>query len=112
MWIFTRPIQQLQPEDLELLITNRVRENVSLDFKRDMYGRKDADIREMLRDVSSLGNAEGGALIIGMEENRDGLATKLHPVPEAEKQAHRLVSSCTANLAERIPGLQAQPVPI
>src|SRR3984893_12360782 len=77
MWIFTKPIQQLQARDLEQLIAGRVRENISLEFKREMYGGKDADIREMLRDVSSLGNAEGGALIIGMEEDREGLATKL-----------------------------------
>jgi hypothetical protein len=112
MWIFTKPIQQLQAEDVESLITNRVREHVALEFKREMYGRSEADIREMLRDVSSIANAEGGALIIGMEEDGEGVATALRPVPDAEAQAQRLIGSCTASIAERIPGLQAAPVPI
>ena len=110
MWIFTKPIQDLQAEDLESLITNRVREHVALEFKREMYGRSDADIREMLRDVSSIANAEGGTLIIGMEEDGDGVATALRPVPEAEVQAQRLIGSCTGSIAERIPGIQAVPV--
>ena len=112
MWPFSKPMHQLEARDLELPIEGRVRENISLEFKRGMYGGSDAEIKEMLRDVSSLGNAEGGALIVGMEEAKDGTAMKLHEIPNAQGQADRLVGSCAANISERIPGLQAVPVSI
>lgn len=61
-----------------------------------MYGGADAQIREMLRDVASMANAEGGAIVIGMDEDGDGRAAGLVPVADAETQANRLVSSCLA----------------
>lgn len=110
MWIFTKPLEQLTTPDLEALVTNGVQENVAIDFKREMYGGADAQIREMLRDVASMANAEGGALVIGMDEDGDGRAAGLVPVADAETQANRLVSSCLATIAERIPGLRARPI--
>ena len=110
MWIFTKLLDQLTTPDLEALVTNGVQENVAIDFKREMYGGGDAQIREMLRDVASMANAEGGAIVIGMDEDGDGRAAGLVPVADAETQANRLVSSCLATIAERIPGLRARPI--
>jgi hypothetical protein len=112
VWIFSKPIEQLQAVDLEALITSRARENIALEFKGEMYGPKDADIREMLRDITSIANAEGGVLILGIEEDDEGGAIKLRPIRDAEVQANRLLGSCASNIAERIPGLRAVPVPI
>jgi predicted HTH transcriptional regulator len=66
----------------------------------------------MLRDISSMANAEGGALVVGIDEDGEDAAQRLMPVPDAEMQANRIIASCSANIAERIPGLQARPVPI
>jgi hypothetical protein len=108
VWIFTKSLEQLTTADLQGLIGDGVHENVALEFKRQMYGGVDAEIREMLRDVSAIANAEGGAIVIGMEEDHEGRAAKLVPVGDAEAQASRIVSSCLANIAERIPGFRAR----
>jgi hypothetical protein len=112
MWIFNRPPDQIREDDLQGLIRDRVQENVTLDFKRDMYGGSDAEIRKMLRDVSSLANANGGCLVIGMGEDGEATAAGLVPVPNAEVEANRLVASSAASIADRIAGLRALRIPI
>ncbi len=90
-----------------------MRESVTFEYKRQMYDRRDSDARkEMLRDISSIANAEGGVLIVGMEEDGAGTAQALVPVPDAEAEAGRIVSSCLASIVDRIPGLKATRVPV
>ncbi len=98
--------------DLQRLVDDQVRESQTLEYKRDPYGRNDAEVREMLRDISSMGNAFGGDLLIGIEEDRKGIAIGLPGVENAEVEARRIVSSCLSNIEERILGLIAWPVPL
>jgi hypothetical protein len=49
-------------------IATGVPEGVFVDYKKDMYGRSDADVKEFLKDVSSFANTSGGHLIIGIDE--------------------------------------------
>lgn|SRR5262249_2648116 len=113
MWPFSKPAEQLTEDDLRGLITNRVRESVAIEFKRQMFDRRDPNARiEMLRDISSIANAEGGVLIIGIEEDGVGTAQSLVSVPDAETEAARIVSTCLAGLGDRVPGLTATRIPI
>ena len=55
-----------------------MREGGNLEFKQAMYQRKDpAAVKELLRDVNSMANANGGALVIGVEEDGEGTALRL-----------------------------------
>ena len=82
MWPFSKLAQDLTEADLVCLVDDRTRENIGLEYTRDMYARKDPNAqREMLRDISSIANAEGGALIIGMDEDGTGTAKALVSVP-------------------------------
>lgn len=110
MWIFARQFEDLAEADLRFLIDSKVAERRTLEYKAKMYGSKDEDIREMLRDVASMANAEGGVIVIGLDETKDGVARELVDVPDAKVQAKRLEDSCLANISERIPGLAARPV--
>ncbi len=113
MWPFTRSLDELTEADLRALIDIAARESTSLEFKREMYQRRDpGHTREALRDVAAIANADGGVLIIGMEEDGQGTARQLIPVPDAEAEANRLVHLCLAHIAERIPGLRAVRVPV
>ena len=42
------------------LIENQVSERSNLEYKRDLPGRGDEDVKEFLADVTSLANAQGG----------------------------------------------------
>jgi Putative DNA-binding domain len=66
----------------------------------------------MLRDITSIANAFGGDLLIGLDEDANGAALQLIGIKNAEEESHRIVSSCLSNISERIDGLRIQPVPL
>lgn len=105
-----KPLEEISEADLQALIDNGVRESQTLEYKREVYGRGDEEVREMLRDISSIANAFGGDMLIGVEEDREGVAVALRGVENGEVEATRIVSSCLSNIEERIPGLRAWPV--
>jgi len=65
----------------------------------------------MLRDISSFGNASGGFMIVGMQEDEEGRAIKIKGVENAEEEVRRITGSCLANIKERILGLKIRPIP-
>ena len=64
-------VGELTLEDIQTLVDNRVAESRTLDYKRDLPGRKDADKREVLADVCSFANTAGGVILYGIETQRD-----------------------------------------
>jgi len=107
-----KPLEAITEADFQGLIENQVRESQTLEYKRDPYGRGDEQVREMLRDISSLANAFGGDLLIGIGENEEGVAVDILGIENAEQEATRIISSSVSNLQERILGLRAWPAPI
>ena len=61
---------------IQSLLSNQVPESEIIDYKRDCYGRNDADKRELLKDVSSFANSRGGHIIIGVDESA-GVPTEI-----------------------------------
>ena len=103
----SRPESHDLVPDRRQLITAHAQENQT---KRDVWGNSDEDIREMLRDISSMANAYGGHIIVGMDEDPSGIATALVAVPDAAKQRDRILASSLANLQPRIRGLEIKPI--
>lgn len=54
--------------DIEQLISNRRREDRTIDYKLHLPGKTHGDKKEFLKDVSSFANATGGDLLYGIEE--------------------------------------------
>ena len=69
-------IDDIDEADLQGLITNEVRENQLIEFKAAVNLSVPAARPEFLRDLSSLANASGGDLVIGIEE-KDGKAVRI-----------------------------------
>jgi predicted HTH transcriptional regulator len=89
-----------------------VPEGVLVDYKRDLYGRADADIREFLKDVSSFANTSGGHLIIGMDETA-GIPTGFTPLSgDSDQELQRLENLARDGLEPRIAGLRMKAVPL
>lgn len=105
-----KPVEEVTEADLQQLIADSVRESQTLEYKRESYGRNDEQVREMLRDISSMANAFGGDLLLGVEEDDQGIAVSLPGLANAEAEAQRIVSSCLSNVHERISGLVARPI--
>jgi hypothetical protein len=64
-------IGSLNKADLEALVESKVSEGRTMEFKRELPGKADADRKEFLADVTSLANAEGGVILFGVATARD-----------------------------------------
>ena len=84
-----KPLERIQIADLQELLQEKWPEGKAVDYKRDLYGRADSDKKELLKDVSSFANTDGGDLIIGVDE-AGGLPTSILGVAVADVDAEKL----------------------
>jgi hypothetical protein len=73
MALSDKPLSLCMEADLLAL---REPEGKTIEYKRDLVGKTDADRKEFLYDVSSFANTSGGHLIFGMDE-KDGMPSNL-----------------------------------
>ncbi|MEV4819301.1 AlbA family DNA-binding domain-containing protein [Micromonospora tulbaghiae] len=73
-------------------------EGPDLDFKRDTYGRNDPERKKLCGDVGALANANGGLLILGMEEDNQGRAKKDFGVDISDGERIRLRQTVITNV--------------
>lgn len=106
-----KKLSDLQPEDFQRLVNDRVQECDTVEYKRDMYGNADAAKREMLKDITSMANHRGGYLLIGIDENDEGIPTDIVGI-EAGGHVERITSCCLDNVDKRIVGLDVRDVPL
>jgi hypothetical protein len=69
-----------------------------LDFKRDLYGGADRDRKAMCGDVAGLANANGGILIIGLDEDPQGRAANATGVDISDAQRQRIRQTVRGNV--------------
>ena len=83
-------VEEIEKSDIEGLITNGVIESKTLDYKREIPGRKYDDKKEFLGDVSSFANASGGDIIFGVSEKvneegkNTGIPDDVFPIPTSD----------------------------
>lgn len=84
------PLNQVTAAHVRGLVANEVPEAFDLDYKREMYGRTDADRRALAGDVAALANTAGGLIIIGIDEDAQARAGEATPVPLADDEVARI----------------------
>lgn len=112
------PLEQIRKEDIESLVTAKVSERRTLEYKQQLRGGSSKDKREFLYDVSSLANAQGGDLVYGIEDERDatGKATGLPAtangvaLTNASTEIARLENLIRDGIDPRIQGIRWQTV--
>jgi hypothetical protein len=104
--------ESISERDLNEQIAAGVPEGILVDYKRDMYGSSDADVREFLKDASSFANTAGGHLIVGVAET-GGTPTGIHPLGgDHDKDLQRLENLARDGIEPRISGLRMKSVPV
>lgn len=78
--MYSYNIQSITKEFLCALVADQAAENQQLEFKR--YTFKDGKVpdkekTDLLKEITALANAEGGIIIIGIDEEGKGVASKL-----------------------------------
>lgn len=71
MGMLDKPLQQVTADDITHLVTSKVEERRTLDYKLALSLKTDDDKKEIARDVVSFANTEGGDLIYGVGEATD-----------------------------------------
>jgi hypothetical protein len=118
---------QITPADITQLTTEGVYEGQFFEFKRDLpgdRGRPDpwptggdftAYARDhLLREVIAFANAQGGNVIVGMDETRDDppRAAAICPLPRIHDLATRMQNAARACIDPVLPGLQIQGIEV
>lgn len=86
MAIDTKPLDQLDENDLLVLIAEGLSERRVRDYKAALPGNSEGERKEFLYDVSSFANAAGGHLIYGMVEE-GGIPIQLPGIAIANAEA-------------------------
>lgn len=108
MWFDGKHVNDILPEEIEALITDKTPEDGMLDFKKESYSHSDGDCKEVLRDIVSFANADGGYIILGMDEINHR-ASGLCNIPQAIQEASRLRDLCLQCIRPRIYDLEILP---
>ncbi len=114
--LFTRDFENLDESDLrDLIEARRVREHIQLDYKQEPYAHNHSDAVEMLADVTAMANAQGGYIVLGVEEDTsqpDGTPKGLIGIPNGDAEATWTQSLCISSIDEKIPGLRIRDIPL
>jgi hypothetical protein len=105
--------EAITESDLAELVTGQVPEGLHLDYKRDSYGTSDSDKRELLKDVSAFANANGGHIVIGLDES-EGVASQLYGIKTADidDEVSRLDQIVRTGIEPRIPSIRVRAIPL
>ncbi|MDD3195393.1 MAG: ATP-binding protein [Paludibacter sp.] len=71
MFLFEKRVDQLLAEDTLRLVNSQIKENKTLEYKRDLKFENSEDKREFLFDFTSMYNTDGGCIIYGIEDLKD-----------------------------------------
>lgn len=120
-------ISDLQPADIEQIVTDAALEDEQLEFKRELptkdgkanswYQKQDQigdrARNELLEEVVAFANAYGGDLILGFGETsaKPPRASSKHPVPACADLAHRLELAARDCIEPPLPRLEVRGVP-
>src|SRR6266404_7521331 len=99
--------------DLAELVTTQVPEGLRIEYKRELYGNRDEDKREALKDISAFANAFGGHLVIGIEE-QNGLPTAVRGILgiNPDNVLLRLQQLILSGIEPRIQGINIRAIPL
>lgn len=106
-------IDSIDEPILQGLISNQVSERRDLEFKRDLPGGRDDEIKEFLADVTSLANAQGGDVLFGVED-AGGVASALPGIQTGDADADilRLDNILRDGVEPRLVGVRVQWIPL
>lgn len=101
-----RFLSEITDEDIKQLVREHVVENQNLEYKLMLNHKTDEEKYEVLCDITSLANAGGGYLVVGIRDDGKGKAQKFEDVEHVERVAKSIQSLCVEYISERIDGIE------
>ena len=102
--------------DLTELIKGSVPESLHIEYKQESYGKKEADKKELLNDVSAFANANGGHIVIGIAESKEDkvVTFKLCGIKTnaIDQEVSRIDQIIRSGIEPHIPSCRVRAVPL
>jgi hypothetical protein len=104
-------LESINEETLQTLVSEKVAEGKTIEYKQVLPGNSDSEKKEFLADVSSFANAVGGDLMFGIREE-GGLAVEVLGVQMADPDSEvlRLESMIRDGIQPRIPAVSSRAI--
>ena len=125
--VLTKPADGIGVDDIRALISEQVPEGARIEFKESLpagKGKSDPWLtggggfgkrakEEILEEVVAFANAFGGALVLGVAEDRDKppVAARIAPLPRCADLAARFRQIFGACVDPQLPALEVVPIP-
>jgi hypothetical protein len=104
--------ESINEADIQELVNAQVPEGLRIDYKLTAYGKSDSDKRELLKDVTALGNSHGGHLILGVAET-EGVAAKIIGIDlDSDFEILRMEQILRNAIEPPIPGIRIRAIPL
>jgi Schlafen, AlbA_2 len=114
MYLNSSDIRDLDEEHLKKFLEKKIPEGHHLDYKRDLSGGIGGNEakREFLKDITAFANANGGDLVIGVDEPRESvdIETQIRGIESCDKLAAILERLARDSVDPPISGLIVKPV--
>jgi len=69
-----KELSSIEKSDVQQLIDHSIGESVILEYKREHTSNS----KELAKDISAMANSEGGIIIYGLDENKNGQASNIN----------------------------------
>jgi hypothetical protein len=88
--LFGGGLDAVTAEQVRTLVDLHVVEAFDLDFKAQIYGRSDAEKRDLAGDVAALANTAGGVIVIGVTEDDHARAASAPGIEVSDAEVARV----------------------
>lgn len=107
--MIARRLEDISFEDLSNLLQNEVRENKTLEYKRQLPHEGDSAKLPFLAEVCALANTDGGDLIFGIDDEK-GSPKELTglSIDDPDKEILRIESAIRTGIEPRIPNISSK----
>jgi hypothetical protein len=98
-----KKLDEIEVDDLKSLVINNVLERKTLEYKAELSDNSDYAKKELLADISSLANTDGGDLVLGIKESGGTLQADIGlTVANLDSEIARLENIIRDGIAPRI----------
>jgi hypothetical protein len=95
-------LADLSWEAIEDVVRRKIPEDLTLDFKGELY----ADGKELAKDLAAMANSAGGLIILGITDDEHGRADALSKVDLSDDQTNRMTQILSTRVAPLLPDVQ------